>query len=292
LRYSYATVVFCVNSDYLLPLTVAWQSLHDSNSAIVADLPIVVLADGIGPDQLDRLRRHADRLGLNVDVRPVELPDLPYNLAYGGTRANYGRLAIGAMFAGHSRVLYLDADLLILDDLRPLLDTDLRARPFGAVRDPVNPTYELGRALPGWQAFGIPGDREYFNSGVLLFDLQACAEADLFGRALHAVAEYPDRLRMWDQDALNLVAEDRWLRLPARWNTVPFSALRRTPWIRYRAQRLVPVDDLVAAERDAAVMHYVSPSKPWRGLLPNGPANDLYQRYLAAVSAAEPACVR
>ena len=76
-------------------------------------------------------------------------------------------------------------------------------------------------------------------------------------------------------------------RRPGHWNTVPFSALIRTPWIRYRAEHVVPLADLIAAEDQAAIVHYVSPSKPWKGLLPHGAARDLFQQHADAVWAAE-----
>lgn len=276
-----------MNDDYCLPLLVAWQSLCESSREVLSDLRVAVLFEKLADSSTELLTFHARRLGLRLELRPYELPDLPYNIRHGGTRANYGRLTIGTVFAECGRVLYLDADVVVRDDLRLLLDADLAGEPFAAVRDPVNPTYEFGSALPGWPQLGIPADREYFNSGVLLFDVAACSDSDLFGRAFRAVAEHPEQLRLWDQDALNLAADDRWLRLPMRWNTVPFSALLRTPWIRYRAEKLMPVSALVAAEDSAAIMHYVSPSKPWKNLLPAGPANELYQGHLDTVRAAE-----
>lgn len=285
----FPAIAFAVDDNYCLPLLVAWQSLRETNPGLAREVPVVVLHEGLSAGSAARIEFHARRLGLDASLRPARLPDLPYNVAFGGARANYLRLAIPDALTGHDRVLYLDADLVIRDDLGPLLRADLRGMPIGAVRDPVNPTYESGQALPGWQALGIPGHREYFNSGVLVIDQPAATRADLFGRALDMVAKHPQMLRLWDQDALNVAAGDRWHRLPGRWNSVPFSALVRTPWIRYKAASVTPLADLIAAEDDAAITHYVSPAKPWKGLLPRGAANDLYQRQATAVLAAEDA---
>jgi lipopolysaccharide biosynthesis glycosyltransferase len=281
------TVVFGVDDEYTVPLTVALQSLHDCDEQLAQRLDLVVLHEALSAQSLALLDFHSHRLGLRLVTQAVSLPGLTYNLAFGGTRANYLRLAIPEVLSGEDRVLYLDADVVVCAGLAPLLHTDLHGLPLGAVRDPVNPTYERGRALPSWRELGIPGDREYFNSGVLLVDLVAARRDRLFERAFDVVANHADRLRLWDQDALNVAAADRWHRLDRRWNTAPFSALLRTPWIRYAAEDLVPVTELVGGEADAAVMHYVSPAKPWKGLLPDGPANVLYQRHLAAVRAAE-----
>jgi UDP-D-galactose:(glucosyl)LPS alpha-1,3-D-galactosyltransferase len=280
-------IVFAIDDAYCLPLLVAWQSLYETNRELLPGLDVVVLHEQLGDESAGRLEFHARRLGLRTGLVAASLPDLPYNVSYGGTRANYLRLAIPDALRGQDRVLYVDADVVIRGDLNPLLGADLHGMPLGAVRDQVNPTYELGSALPGWQSLGIPGHREYFSSGVLVIDLVAAGREDVFGRALQVVAEHPEQLRLWDQDALNVAAADRWYRLPDRWNSAPFSALTRTPWIRYRAERLVPLADLIAAEDQAVITHYVSPSKPWKGLLPEGTANALYQRHVGAVLAAE-----
>jgi lipopolysaccharide biosynthesis glycosyltransferase len=285
-----ATIVFAVDDAYCLPLAVAWQSLSATNGSLIPSLDVVVLHEDLMAQALDRLQFHASRLGLRMTIVKVALPNLSYNTSYGGKKANYLRLAIPEALPGLSRVLYLDADVVIDADLTPLLNADLHGMALGAVRDPINPTYELGGALPIWKHLGIPGNREYFNSGVLVIDLAVAERENLFPRAFQVVADHGGQLRLWDQDALNVAMADQWHRLPARWNTVPMSALARTPWVRYRAESLVPLADLIAAECDAAIMHFVSPSKPWRGLLPHGAANDLFQRYADAVLAAEQEC--
>lgn len=283
------TIVFAIDDAFSLPLAVAWQSLCETNAGLLPALDIVVLHERLGDASVARLEFHARRLGLRPAMVTARLPDLPYNLAYGGTRANYLRLAIPEVLAGRDRVVYLDADVVIRGDLSPLLSDDLGGMPLGAVRDQVNPVYEIGAALPGWDSLGIPGDREYFNSGVLVIDVAAAVREDLFGRAFAVVAAHSGQLRLWDQDALNVAAADRWHRLPTCWNSAPLSALTRTPWVRYRAEHVRPLADLIAAEEQAVITHYISPSKPWRGLLPDGPANALYERYASPVLAAEQA---
>lgn len=285
------TIVFAIDDAFWRPLTVAWQSLSETNAGLLPTLDIVVLHERLSDASVARLEFHARRLGLRLAMVTARLPNLPYNLAYGGTRANYLRLAIPEVLAGEDRVLYLDADVVIRGDLSLLFSEDLGGLPLGAVRDQVNPVYEIGAALPDWDSLGIPGSREYFNSGVLVIDVAAATREDVFGRAFEVVTDHSSHLRLWDQDALNVAAANRWHRLPMCWNSAPLSALTRTPWVRYRAEHVMPLTDIVAAEDQAVITHYISPSKPWRGLLPDGPANALYQRYANPVLAAEQAMV-
>ncbi|MBE2997223.1 glycosyltransferase family 8 protein [Nocardiopsis sp. HNM0947] len=286
-RPSTTTVAFAVDENYCLPLTVAWQSLRDCAPDLVPALDVRVLHTGLSGASLRRLTGHAARLGICVRFHHVHLPVMEYPVAFGGAHANYLRMLLPRVLPEVGRVLYLDSDLLVLGDLREVLDTDLRGSCIGAVRDPVNPAYRFGKAMPGWVELGIPGDREYFNSGLMLIDLDRSREEGFFERGFVFVEEYPQHIRLWDQDALNWAADDRWERFPAEWNAFPFSALNRTPWVRYTAEDLMPMGRLLDAEVGARVLHYASPAKPWMGLLPSGRASSLYHEYLDPVLSAD-----
>lgn len=279
-------LVFAVNDAYCLPLVVAWQSFKESNPTRSGELGIHVLFENLSAESEDLLRRNADRLDLDITLHRVDLGTARFPVAFGGDKANYLRLLIPEVLSHCRRVLYLDADLLIRGSIDDLLRTELQGHPVGAVRDPVNPAYRHGRALPGWSALGLPGDREYFNSGVLLIDIPACLTSGVFRSALRFAGEHPQHIRLWDQDALNWAAADDWRRLPLTCNVFPLSALIRTRWIRYTAEEVMPLADLMALEEDASILHFATPAKPWKGLLPSGAANSLYHYHLTAVRAA------
>jgi lipopolysaccharide biosynthesis glycosyltransferase len=237
-------LVFAINDAYCLPTTVAWESICASNPDLVDRLRVMVLTEHLEPRSLEQLRSHADRLRVDLEVITVELPDLPYRVDPHASRASYLRLTMATALAGYNRVVYLDADVVVQDDLRPLMFADLGDNAIGAIVDPMNPTYELSYGLPCWREMGIPGDRDYFNSGVFVMDLDTCARHDVFGKAFRVVAGHSADLRFLDQDALNVAVDDRWVRLPRRWNTPPLSALpiptRTGPDRTNRPRRLPP----------------------------------------------------
>ncbi|MFC1416687.1 glycosyltransferase family 8 protein [Streptacidiphilus cavernicola] len=275
-----APLVFAVNDDFALPLATALQSLADCAPELMDRIDIRVLHDDLSTAAQDGLRRHADRLGTRLAFHRVEQPELAYNLEFGGTHAHYLRLQIAHTLREESRVLYCDADVLFLASPEPLLRTGTGGLPVAAVRDPTNPRYRGGQAMPGWEQLGVDGDEEYFNSGVMLFDLEVCAREQLFERAYAFIHEHPDSLRFWDQDALNWAARHRWTPLERHWNTFPLSALFQTEWMFYTADDVVPRATLIAEEPRARILHYVSPAKPWKPGFPPGWADDLYRSVL------------
>jgi lipopolysaccharide biosynthesis glycosyltransferase len=272
-------IVFAINDAYCLPLLVALRSIAITNPALLPRLRVVVLHESLPDATRHRILTAADRLGMTVEIRQVDLPAIGYQLAYGGSRGHYLRLTMGRVLPEHTRILYLDADIIVRGDIGLLLRTDLRDKPLAAVRDATNPIYAGGIAVPGWQRLGIPAEREYFNSGVMVIDLDRCRREEVFERSFAFIERHPEHLRLWDQDALNRVLADRWTRLDRLWNTFPLSSLLQTEWMRYDSEHILPLDTLIAEEKRAHILHYVSPAKPWLGLMPPGWASDLYESH-------------
>jgi lipopolysaccharide biosynthesis glycosyltransferase len=231
-----------------------------------------------------RIRFHALRLGLQVELRASGRADDPYPVSDWVTDAVYLRLAISDVLAGVPAVLYLDADVLVLRDLRPLLGSSLDGAPLAAVRNPSNPVLEVGSALPGWRELGLPASREYFNSGVMLLDLAECRRRGTFDKCYRFLEDMPQHVRFWDQDALNWAVDDDWVRLDRRWNTFPLSALSQIPAFKYDAEDVVPLQQLIDDEDSAAILHFAGPWKPWAPIFPASPARDLYRSFIHTVT--------
>lgn len=285
------TPLVCTLDDrYVQPLMVMWQSLAARPEH--HGLRVAVVHHGLSGASRVRLRRHADRLGLDVTFHYADQ-------AHAGpvsgwvTDAVYLRLSLGDVLADAPRVLYVDVDTLVLGDLSPLLETDLGGRLLGAVRDAQNPVIGKGIAFPAWAELGLPQGRDYFNSGLMLIDLDACRAANVFAAARAFLANHPDQVRLWDQDALNVAVADRWHRLDRRWNTFALSPLAQAPdYTHEDAEPHEPLARLLAAEPDASILHFAGPAKPWRTSYPESPIKDRYRAFLRAVVEAESRALR
>ena len=270
-------IVFGVDDRFCEPLLVVLCSIAETHPDCLDDLAVHVLHTDLSAGNQTRLLQQADAFGLALRTTEVRVAPGRYPLTGRATEAMYLRLEI-ARYVDADRALYLDADTLVTGDLRPLLRKPMGGRPIGAVRDPQNPIIGHGIGLPGWAELGLPPEREYFNSGVLLLDLAECRRCGLFERCAAFLAEHPRHLKFWDQDALNYAADDHWLRLERRWNTFPMSAILRLPGDQYRAEHIFPVARLIADEPGAHILHFAGVGKPWLGRLPDG---DINQRYAA-----------
>ena len=147
------------------------------------------------------------------------------------------------------RILYLDSDVIVLDQLRPLWETDLLGRSVAAVPDVLTQRPRAG--------LGLPTDHIYVNSGVLLIDLKAWRRRGITAKLKAFIGAKGALLEYHDQDALNAVLLDDILPLDYRWNL-------QTQHIRFGRRALGSVyGSIRAAARSPAILHYAGPNKPW-----------------------------
>jgi UDP-D-galactose:(glucosyl)LPS alpha-1,3-D-galactosyltransferase len=276
-----APIVCCIDDGFVQPLCVLMQSIATAQPDATADIKFIIIHQGLHDTSRSTIHANADPLGLSVEFRRVPAPDSRFPEFRTGSDATYTRLAIPDVITDHRVVLYMDVDIILLQDIRPLLKMSLDGAPFAAVPDPTKPVLRLGRALPGWQDMGLSGDREYFNNGVMLIDIAECRRQGLFAEAARLLIEQPDNLRYWDQDAMNLAATEDWLRLERKWNTFAFSPLVQLGGYAHRGEPLLPLAQLLAEEETAAVLHFAGPRKPWDHDYPENPLRDRYLRLLS-----------
>lgn len=151
------------------------------------------------------------------------------------------------------RILFLDADLLVLDDLAGLWEVSLGDCVLAAVQDPAIPLCSSPRGVKHTGQLGIPVNAPYFNAGVMLIQLNEWRKWDVSNRAFAYLRHAGGRLDFLHQEALNAAVWNNWLRLDPRWN-VPGSLAGR---------RCKPAE--VSGDDNAAIVHFAGRFKPWRG---------------------------
>ena len=159
------------------------------------------------------------------------------------------------------RILYLDVDIIVLESLLPLWRTELGHHLLAAVTNVFQEDH-----LSHLDRVGMTDPKGYFNTGVMLLNL---AEMRRFG-ATRAVLDWAeanhDKLRLPEQDALNVVLGERRLWLHPRWNCM--NSVLQFPW----AADLLGADAVEEARRHPALRHFEGPSvnKPWHYLCERG----------------------
>lgn len=117
------------------------------------------------------------------------------------------------LFPADERILYLDGDILVLDDLYDLWNTELDGKFAAVVKDYAYCLRGSGTML---------GHSAYFNSGVMLLNSAKLREIDIAAKLLDAKKHEPVDSFM-DQTAFNMVLGDNVEYLPPKYNMLQTS---------------------------------------------------------------------
>lgn len=223
---------------------------HESRDITVHFLHDDALAGG----SLDALRAMTIQAGKAFESHlvPVERRRrFPGNRLYG--QVAWYRILLPELLADQEKVLYLDADTIVMRDLAPLWETKLGNHPLAAVANPLYSFMDRGFL----HDLGLRSLSEYFNSGVLLMNLTEWRNQGIIDRLL-TFAETLGAGQTWpDQNALNTVLKGKWMALPPEWNVqntlydLPVGAL---PFEKQAIR---------AARRRPGILHFIGPYKPW-----------------------------
>lgn len=270
---NYINIVFAADNNYAQHTCVAMISIL-SNTQQRERLRFFLLSDNISDVKKGKISDSVDKFGAIVNF--IDVADDSFNQVYTSghiSKAAYFRLLIAELLPQEiNKVIYLDVDLLVYKDIINLWEYDLGNKPIAAVADyGIMASARLCKQKN--EIIGLQG-RSYFNSGVLVLDLQQWREKKYGMSIINLVRK--QKFPHHDQDALNKIFMDKWTMLPLAWNVIPpvfnlFAKILFKKKLRNYA---------VTAKKDPAIFHFAGRYKPWEFEKTEG-FNDKYYEYLS-----------
>ena len=145
------------------------------------------------------------------------------------------RLALPGIFPTENRVLWLDVDTIVEQDVGDLFDRDLAGNYVAMVEEPVRSKYPF----------------TYHNAGVMLMDLERLREDGTWKKWIDLVNREPFTAK--DQDVINLICQGEILTLGPEWNCAGhITQNAENPYIRHYAGCLRPSGAAVFAKYEKA----------------------------------------
>jgi len=221
-----------------------------------------VLIGAVEIDEIDREQIQSVIPGYPItwiDVSVAELDAIPSGNV---TKFNMIELlAIDRLPLDVKRVLSIDADTIVRDDLNQLWNVDLNGHTLAAARC----TWGLwiGRAIKYFEEAGLDGNRKYLQSGVKVIDMTAWRRGNIGGKAFAHLDRWHDSMILGDQEMLNAVINDDWVELPLRWNAVTNTILD----LQLRACAFTRAD-LHESLVNPGIIHFAG-VKPWNWSTPH-----------------------
>ncbi|ASA24863.1 glycosyltransferase [Paenibacillus donghaensis] len=214
----------------------------------------IVHDDSLSEENKAKLTQLVDVFHHNIFFYHVTVPGDLYEVAAGVPKIDFWTMAsmyrlLLPLFIQADRVIYLDCDILVNMDINELWSIDLGERYLGAVLDQGENLFEYFASL------GLSAEL-YFNSGVILFQLNNIrSKQTWYDEMLHFLRSYPT-MTMPDQDALNAIYSSNYLQMDQRFNTFAHSEL----------------------DLDNKIVHFAGDNKWWDI---DSPAAPLYSKFLA-----------
>lgn len=271
-------VVYASNDAYARHLAVSMYSLLDRNQ-VAEQIRIFVLSVELSQENQDKLAQIAKSFDREISFLPMGdvKEQFPYEVDTGGFDISaMGRLFVGSVLPQEvERVLYLDCDTVILASLKRLWETDLKGRVMGAVMEPtIYPEVK--------ESIGLKELDPYFNSGVLLIDLDRWRREGIEKRLVEFFGSLGGKTFACDQDTLNGALKGQIKVLSPRYNFFTNyryfhykDLVRQSP-----AYQVISRDVFTRAKKHPAILHYAGDERPWKaGNL--GHYRKAYEQYLA-----------
>jgi lipopolysaccharide biosynthesis glycosyltransferase len=267
------TIVLATDDNYAQHTAVAAVSML-INHKDDRPLHFYILDDGISEIKESAIAASITAKKGIVTFLPVKQMEVAAYTSGHVHRAAYLRLLIPTLLPDSvHKALYFDTDLVVNDDVKELWDYPLENHPIGAVRDfGIMASARMRRQKE--ETIGLKTGMPYFNSGVLVMDLDAWRKKDYTRQVLDCVTQ--NNYRHHDQDGLNQVFMGCWASLPLRWNMIPPVFGMPLKVLKDAAMRI----DAIEALKHPAVIHWAGRYKPWE-FRRSEQFNKSYYQYLA-----------
>ncbi|SAK40625.1 General stress protein A [Caballeronia pedi] len=235
------TVAYCFDKGYAPYAAVSTFSLASNAKSALQIFWIVPQEDQASIVPIKSVVEQKTGLSIKLITVPPDHFDNWKTLGH-ISRGTYLRLLIPTLIH-ESRVIYVDADTLVMSDLGPLFSMDMGDHLIAGVPDPGASMSRIPRRV----------DDPYLNAGVLLMDLDALRNDGMLEKAKGLYQEHEHQLELLDQCLLNKYAEGRKLVVDSGWNRMMFShAITESHF------------NEILKEDNLAILHFVTVFKPWQ----------------------------
>jgi len=172
------------------------------------------------------------------------------------TTPAYYRLELHNLLPNVDRVIWMDGDTAVFEDLTELITLDMKGNYIMGFLDSIPEAIER---------FNIK-NATVLCSGVLLMDLNALRENNMTEKFTKFMIEEKEKINQHDQTVINVVCQGKIAPLPPKYGIWSFEAEkyalkhneRQRPHLRYNK------DEFVKAYYHPAILHYVWPKPFWK----------------------------
>lgn len=255
-------IIFSSDNNYIKYLIVAIKSLI-CNSSKDYNYDIYILetdiSDKYKQKTLSMQKQNVKINFVNVDFIFKEIDKTIFYLRAHFKIATYFRFFIPRLFQNFEKVLYIDSDVIILDDVAKLYEKELHNNYVCAAKIIINPHDKkfidyLDNKL------SLRNKYNYFQAGVLVFDIKKLLDFDFEKKCIDVLQEIKSP-RCVDQCIMNVVLEDKVQFFSQQWNIMWHIPIQYPHYEKQFSEDTVKEYKKYLDE--PKILHYTSAIKPW-----------------------------
>lgn len=237
----YIPIVLCADKNVVVGLHVALYSVLSATNRFIK---IYILHKGYDIYDKERIFYTLSCFDGSYEVHFFEVNDAIFENCrglYGNTYA-FVRLLI-SHYVNEPRVIYMDTDVIFNIDIDQLYRQDLDGFIIGASMV-VNVSESIERGF--FKSLGFSESSAYFNSGIMLIDLDEWRRRHITDKCIAFIEKYGDVIRVADETVLNVVFHNDFKKLDKIFN-----------------YPVIPTLNQIESKNLCVVFHFMQSPKPW-----------------------------
>lgn len=256
----FVPIVFATNNNYAVYAAVAMQSLIATAACHDKIYMIYVLHTDLSEKYINTITEMSTEnvriTFINVLSKINSESSKLYERAH-YSKEMYYRILISDIFRVYKKVLYLDCDIVILEDVVNLYNIDIGDNILGGITNISSD--EMEKYITNVRHLQV---HDYINSGILLINCTEFRRNYIKEKCFHLLSQFPN-LVCPDQDILNMACQEKIFHIGMEWNFQWYSA------IMIQGIDTIPtINCEIKAEYDKAqteikILHFTSGIKAW-----------------------------
>lgn len=251
-------VCFITDENYAVPTMAAIKSLIDTQKE---KMSIYVLSTGTFKDGVDCFKLLSTK---NADIEVIEFERNPYEdidtKHAHVSKAALLKFLLPNIFKDLDKILYLDSDILVLDDISDLYNIELADKYAAVVSD-------MAAVIDNSNHTKL-GLKTYFNSGVMLLNLSKMREENLTDKLIENKKNENNHSYM-DQDVLNKTFNENVLFVSPNFNLMKANLRGEKHSFKYKQIANfyhVSLEQVRNVLTSPAILHMTNKLKPWNNI--------------------------
>lgn len=257
-------VVYAADNAFASVMGVSIISLFENNRDL-DNLRITIFDSGISENNKVKVEEIFKKYNRESPrwIKPVDLEkklNIHLDIAR-GSLAVYSRLFLSNYFdSSVKRILYIDADTVVVSSIKELLKENLNNKIIGAAKDAFSQYYRKNIEIRSSDAM--------INAGVFLIDFNKWKERKVEERFLNYIIAKKGKVQLNDQGVLNHVLDGEICFLNPKYNMISlYYEYSYLDMVRYRKPvNFYTENEILKAKQNPVIIHYTSAFntvRPW-----------------------------